>query len=272
MKIDFHTHTKLGKKMPFSKIYTDGNLREARQAGLDAICLTEHYNGTDLIQSFEYISSIMERQGDCYVSNNAENETLGLKIFLGMEVNAQEGGHFLVIGSLDDVQSIYGKLGVYLQNKEHPPFEKLLEIVKMYNILFGVSHPYRENSKGNNMPDLPEEQLKQLDFIDLNGKDCAYDKEGTEAKVHALSLRLGIPYLAGSDTHQSFQFGCIFTQFDKPLTTIDELKKAVKKGKYTIKYGKSALMQVTAAGIIKRTLKEIHELGGDYVSVLFEDN
>ena len=271
MKIDFHTHTKLGKKMPFSEIYTDGILREARVSGLDAICLTEHYNGTELIQSFDYIEKIMERQDDCYVSNNTENGTLGLKVFLGLEVNAEEGGHFLIIGSPEDVRSVYGALGDFLQNGAHPPFEKLVNIVKAHNILFGVSHPYRENSKNNNMPDLPEEQLKQLDFIDLNGKDCAYDKTGTEEKVHALSKRLGVPFLAGSDTHQSFQFGCICTQFKKHYTTIAELKKAIRKNKHTIKHSKSALFQVMAAATIKRSLKEIHDLGGDYVAVLFEN-
>ena len=44
MYIDFLTHGKLAKKLPFSKEYTDWLLREAKEAGLDAICLTEHFN------------------------------------------------------------------------------------------------------------------------------------------------------------------------------------------------------------------------------------
>jgi len=271
MKIDFHTHTKLGKKLPFSQIYTDGILRDAKKAGLDAICLTEHYNGIDILHSFEYITNIMERRGDCFVSVNHDNGTFGLAVFLGLEVDAAEGGHFLVIGSLETMQAIYYELGVYLQAKEHPPFEKLLDIVNTHSVLFGVSHPFRDDSK-NRMPNLPEEQLKQLDFIDLNGKDTAYDRTSTEAKVKALSKRLGVPYLAGSDTHQSFQIGCIYNQFEKLLTTIAELREAIENGAYSIVYGDSALMQVTAANIIKRTLKAIHELGGDYVSVLFEND
>ena len=42
MYMDFHTHGKLAKYLPFSTEYTDWLLREARRAGLDAICLTEH--------------------------------------------------------------------------------------------------------------------------------------------------------------------------------------------------------------------------------------
>jgi len=262
MKIDFHTHTKLAKKMPFSQAYTDGIFHEAKQAGLDALCLTEHYNGVDLVQSFQYVTDTMVRHGDSFINND------GLKIFFGLEVNAAEGGHFLVIGSPEEVDSIYSQLGNYLQTKEHPPFEKLLDVVKSHSVLFGVSHPFRENSKGNNMPDLPEEQLQQLDFIDLNGKDTAFDKAGTENKVQALSKRLGVPVLAGSDTHQSFQFGCIYNQFEESLTTIAELRDAIKRGAFAVVHGESALLQVRAASIIKSTLKEIHALGGDYVSVM----
>jgi len=258
--------------MPFSQKYTNGIFKAAKQSGLDAICLTEHYNGTELMQSFNYIESILERQGDCFVSKNTQDGTLGLKIFFGLEVNAEEGGHFLVIGAIDEIKSIYHHLGNYLKMNSHPPFEKLLEIVKSYSVLFGVSHPYRESSKGNEMPDLPVDLLKQLDFIDLNGKDTTFDREGTETKIKALSERLGVPYLAGSDTHQTFQFGCIYNQFENPLTTISELRAAISKGEYTIVHSESARMQVTAAAVIKRTLKTIHDLGGDFVEILFDGN
>ena len=41
MRLDFHTHGKLAKKLPFSTAYTDWLFGEARRAGLDALCLTE---------------------------------------------------------------------------------------------------------------------------------------------------------------------------------------------------------------------------------------
>ena len=44
MRLDFHTHGKLAKKLPFSTAYTDWLFGEARRAGLDALCLTEHFN------------------------------------------------------------------------------------------------------------------------------------------------------------------------------------------------------------------------------------
>ena len=44
MYLDFHTHGKLAKKLPFSTVYTDWLFGEAKDAGLNALCLTEHFN------------------------------------------------------------------------------------------------------------------------------------------------------------------------------------------------------------------------------------
>ena len=44
MYMDFHTHGKLAKRLPFSTVYTDWLFGEAKGAGLDALCLTEHFN------------------------------------------------------------------------------------------------------------------------------------------------------------------------------------------------------------------------------------
>ena len=37
MKMDFHTHGKLAKKLPFSEVYTNWLFAEAKRAGLDAM-------------------------------------------------------------------------------------------------------------------------------------------------------------------------------------------------------------------------------------------
>ena len=44
MYVDFHTHGKLAKYLPFSINYTNWLLQEAKGTGLDAICLTEDFN------------------------------------------------------------------------------------------------------------------------------------------------------------------------------------------------------------------------------------
>ena len=55
MYIDFHTHGKLAKKLPFSTEYTDWLFDQARRAGLDALCLTEHFNTLQFEEIYRYL-------------------------------------------------------------------------------------------------------------------------------------------------------------------------------------------------------------------------
>ena len=83
MRLDFHTHGKLAKKLPFSTAYTDWLFGEARRAGLDALCLTEHFNTLQFADVYGYIASVSRRIGDtlelekqdCLVPFSAEKGT-----------------------------------------------------------------------------------------------------------------------------------------------------------------------------------------------------
>ena len=59
--------------------------------------------------------------------------------------------------------------------------------------------------------------LMRFDFLDLNGKDIAEDRQRTEELTFGLGQRLGKPVVAGSDTHQAVQYGCIRTCFEHDL-------------------------------------------------------
>ena len=48
------------------------------------------------------------------------------------------------------------------------------------------------------------------------------------------------------------------------------MKEEIRKGSYEIVVSGHAAFQVKTAGLLKRALKEIHILGGDYVSVLLQ--
>ena len=64
MRLDFHTHGKLAKKLPFSTAYTDWLFGEARRAGLDALCLTEHFNTLQFGDLYRYLTAVSRRVGD----------------------------------------------------------------------------------------------------------------------------------------------------------------------------------------------------------------
>lgn len=62
------------------------------------------------------------------------------------------------------------------------------------------------------------------------------------------------------------------TKFSHSIETVQELYEEMKKGNYEIVISPNASFQVKTAGILKKALKEIHNLGGDYVSVLVNQN
>ena len=261
VKIDFHTHAKLAKKLPFSKEYTDWLFREARKAGLDALCLTEHFNTLGFAEVYRYIADRSERDGDSLVTES------GFRIFPGMEVDIAEGGHTLVAGPLECILEMNRRLEPYKEKENFLPFEKWSEMTEEYPVIFGAGHPFRE---GGHIPELPEELLRRFMFLDVNGKDLARDYDGTWEKMSALSERIGRPLVAGSDTHQSFQYGCAYNVFDREVNTVSGLMEEIRQGSYRIATSQNLEFQVETAGILKRALKTIHALGGDYVEVLIQ--
>lgn len=259
MYIDFHTHGKLAKKLPFSTIYTDWLFHEAKEAGLDALCLTEHFNTLQFDELYGYIMERCEREGDTFVTD------CGLRIFAGMETDIAEGGHILSIGKPEEILELNKRLEPHKEKGEFLCFENLMKLFGEYSIIIGGGHPFRE---GSHIPQISDEQLAALDFLDLNGKDIAADRKGTEEKTYALAKRLGIPVVSGSDTHQAVQYGCIRTKFEQTICRIEELHKEMEAGRYRIEISDYASFQVKTAGMLKKALKEIHASGGNYVSVL----
>ena len=259
MYIDFHTHGKLAKKLPFSTKYTDWLMGEAMCAKLDAICLTEHFNTLQFDELYGYLMKVCKREGDSLITRE------GLRIFAGMETDIAEGGHILTIGTPENILELNARLEPYKEKGRFLPFEKLMDLFQEYPVIVGAAHPYRE---GGHIPELPLEQLRRLHFLDLNGKDVALDREYFEEKTGALAKILDVPMISGSDTHQAVQYGCVRTHLKDTVNRVEKLYEQIKAGNYDIVVSPYAAFQVKTAGLLKKALKEIHALGGDYVSVV----
>lgn len=262
MYLDFHTHGKLAKKLPFSTVYTDWLFGEAKETGLDALCLTEHFNTLQFDELYGYLMKTCDREGDTLVTRD------GLRIFAGMETDIREGGHILCLGTPEEILELNRRLEPYKVCGRFLPFRKLMDLFEEYPVIVGGGHPFRE---GGHIPELPKDQLCRLDFLDLNGKDVAADREKTWRLTKDLADRLGIPMVSGSDTHQAVQYGCIRTRFIRETDRVKDLYHEMKAGNYEILISDYASFQVKTAGILKKALKEIHAIGGDYVSVLTEE-
>ena len=146
VKIDFHTHGKLAKKLPFSPDYTDWLFGEARKAGLDALCLTEHFNTLGFAEVYRYIEGRCTREGDSLVTED------GFRIFPGMEVDIAEGGHTLVTGPLDCILEMNQRLEPHKEKGKFLTFEKWSDMAAEYPVLFGAGHPYREVAISRSFP------------------------------------------------------------------------------------------------------------------------
>ena len=263
MKIDFHTHGRLAKRLPFSEIYTEWLFEQARAAGLDALCLTEHFNTVQFGEIYRYLFSVGRMEGDSIVLEN------GLRIFPGMETDIAEGGHILTIGCAQE--NSRNSTNAWSPTKKRDPscpFEELMELFSDYQVLVGGAHPYRA---GGHIPELPQESIRQLDFFDMNGKDVALDRERTETLTKALGEKYQIPIIAGSDTHQALQYGCIFTEMWYDVDTISKLYGEIRRRNYHIVVSDQAREKVESAALLKRNLKGIHAEGGNYVAALFEE-
>lgn len=258
MYIDFHTHGKLAKKLPFSSDYTHWLFSEAKVAGLNALCLTEHFNTWGFDELYLYIANHSEKDGDTLIFD-------GLRVFPGMETDIAEGGHIISVGPMDAILELNKELEPYKTKGAFLPFEKLIEKLEQYPVIVGGAHPFRE---GGHIPELPIELLKRFHFFDLNRKDIAVNRAYTEEMTYALGKMLNKPIVGGSDTHQAVQYGCIRTKFEKEINTSQELLQQMQCGKYEIIISEQAPEKVKTAVFLKRSLKEIHALGGDYVSIL----
>lgn len=262
MKIDFHTHGKLAKKLPFSTQYTDWLFEQAKKAGLDAICLTEHFNTLQFADIYHYLLSKGRLQDDCIILEN------GLRIFPGMETDIAEGGHVLCIGRVQDILSLNESLEKNKEPGNFLSFHDLRNLFDEYDVIVGAGHPFRE---GGHIPELPHQELARLDFVDLNGKDVAFDREKTKESTYELAKIFNLPVVSGSDTHQAFQYGCIYTELKQNITKLDELRNEMQARNYIIQISQNASFQVECANTLKKALKSIHALGGDYVQVLLEE-
>ena len=258
MKIDFHTHGKLAKNLPFSPLYTEKLFVKAKEAGLDALCLTEHFNTLGYHEVIEYLLENYPREGDSLLVE-------GVCVFIGMEIDISEHGHILVVGIPEEMLQLNHELEPYKVKGSFLSFRQLTERLEKYQILWGAAHPYREES---HIPDLERELLKKMDFIDLNGKDYAVYGEVMEEKILAFAKELDLPVLAGSDTHQSFQYGCVYNDFYSSCQSISELKEIIAMKAYERKVIDYIDFKVETASTLKRALKALHAAGADYVAVL----
>ncbi|RLL43684.1 PHP domain-containing protein [Oceanobacillus piezotolerans] len=246
MKIDFHSHVKISKNSMFMPEYFSEMVKEASDAGLDALAMTEHFNTRKFQDIYDYLD-----EHYAYVDGYYNVE--GLKLFPGMEVDVKEVGHILIIGDKNEILAIRNRLDSHTEKEHFIQFADLMDIADEYNVLRIGAHPFRESTP---LHHIDKEQLKRLDALDLNGKDLySYSNEAYVEKLTSFAESLELPIVGGSDTHQFLQYGCIYNTFETNCNDVDELKRMITNGGYHTVISPNLHLKVKSATLVKKLIK-----------------
>lgn len=246
MNIDFHTHIKIAKISRFMPEYFEDMVEEAKVAGLTAICITEHFNTFQSMDTYDYLKAHYTYEKEYY-------NVRGLKVFTGMEVDVKEVGHILIIGQRDEIVSMRQQLTGFEQKPDFMPFKALMDLADQYNVLRIGGHPLRTSTP---LTHHNPEQLKRLDALDLNGRDLyAQGQHPYREELEAFADSLGLPIVGGSDTHQYLQYGSVYNESKQECETIEDLKTMIKTGDYESKVSIELDLKVKSASLVKKLIK-----------------
>ena len=255
MQIDFHTHGRLTKKSQYDTGFHRDMIAAARETGLDALVLSEHYNTTEYYVMYEEMAEAFEYRQEYYLID-------GIKVFMGLEVDVAEGGHVILVAPREVILELRRGLDGHEEEGQFIAVKELLDRAEAHGCLTIAAHPYR--AEGHLGTTVAPEQLARFDALDLNatdlftrGQDVVYEE------VKALSERLGNVVVTGSDSHYPVQLGSNRTVLPGDPETVAELRAAVRSGAFAIEVSELLDVKVFAARTAKAKLKaELVAAGG----------
>jgi len=197
--VDLHTHTRHGSNCSYME--PRELVRRAQEVGLDAVCVTEHNVPWE----------------DAALA--ALTDGSPLRLFGGVEMSTEAG----------DVL-VYGVGGSALGARLIADLRRLVDSLGGAMI---AAHPFRRYSVAGVPMDAEEAShspvLRWVDAAEVfNGLAT---RPEVELAQEVLS-RIGLPGVAGSDSHTPHTLGSCYTVFEQPLATVRELVEEVKAGRF----------------------------------------
>ena len=207
MLIDLHTHTT--PQSEDSYLTPDKLIVNAKNKGLDAICLTEH----DRFWDDDDIAQLCERHN--------------FLVFPGIEITTEEA-HLLVFG-----------LKKYIFGMHRAAFVR--KLVDEAGGVIIVAHPYRRHYILDDGPE-GERYYPALtracesplfDLVDaievLNGRGSEIENSFSRE----IAERLSIPGIAASDAHEVKDIGRCATLFERRISNLQELITELREGRFS---------------------------------------
>ena len=207
--VDLHTHTRFGSNC--SHMEPVQLVQRAREVGLDAVCITEHN---------------APWEEDALRALAAEG---GIPVFGGAEVST-ELGDVLVFGLNDSLLS--GRR-----------IDDLRRLVDQAAGVMIAAHPFRWYSLPWAVRDVAQAAGQPIFQV----VDAAEAFNGLSLQAEAefacrVLQKLGLRGVGGSDAHVPQSVGRCFTQFDRPITGVEDLVVELKAGRFRAVYPAMSLV------------------------------
>lgn len=191
MKFDLHVHSEHSKD---SKSSPNDILEVASKRGLDGFAICDH----DTVE------------GGIACQKKALELGFELTVIPGIEVTSSKG-HILVLGINQNIE----------------PFLSPEETIRRARKLGGtviIPHPFKHSSHG-----IGSFEGLDIDAVEVFNSRCLFNKANRKAANEA--KRLGIPGVAGSDSHVPEMVGQAYTEVDTSKNTLEAVLKAIQEGK-----------------------------------------
>ena len=203
MVIDLHVHSLPAS--PCSSISVEQLIEQAKEIGLDGICLTDH----NYLWAPYQVENLRQKHG--------------FLILRGNEITTEQGD-ILVFGLEEEVKGVI-------------KLEALREKVLRAGGFMIVAHPFRGFlTFGVGYLGLTKEKamarpvFKWVDAVEVLNSKVSAEENSFAAQVAA---GLGLPVTGGSDTHGIGEVGTYATRFPGRIQNEQDLIEALKKGGYS---------------------------------------
>jgi predicted metal-dependent phosphoesterase TrpH len=202
MLIDLHVHS--APASPCSSIRVEQLIAEARAAGLDGICLTDHNHRWDPRE----VESLRQKHG--------------FLVLRGNEITTDQGD-ILVMGLEEDIQGVI-KLGD-LRKKVLQARGFMIAAHPFRGFLtFGIGYLGLTPEKAGRRP-----VFRDVDAVEVMNSRVSEKENGFAAQVAEM---LGLPVVGGSDAHKPGEVGRYATCFTGPIQNERDLIEALKTGRF----------------------------------------
>ncbi|SFG11007.1 hypothetical protein SAMN05660649_00710 [Desulfotomaculum arcticum] len=237
LRAELHTHVKIFINRKFSPEQLKKRLNWAKRIGLNVLAITEHLDLPDFWEIYDCLEELCS-------NGSGALQWEGTTVLAGTEVSIEEGGHILLIGSLETLKILEGRLGrVTLENA--PDFKFLMDNTEDLNFVRIGAHPCRY---GYELWKIGS-QLKRLDALEINANELIMAK-----LVQRQAFDMKIPVLAGSDAHHWLQMGRVYNLLPlKRGFTIADLKQVVAR--YKVTWCRQGAISIMLGGLLKGAVK-----------------